>query len=64
MMEIVKLPHFEEYTLVVGLFTNVANALFLRRQLLEGNTDFEYAFMDGGMVPPAPSSLVNVISIS
>ncbi|KAL9058641.1 MAG: hypothetical protein Q9162_001648 [Coniocarpon cinnabarinum] len=30
----------------VALFTDVANGAFLRRQLIDGNEDFEYAFID------------------
>ena len=34
----------------VALFTQVTNAGFLRQQLLDGNTDFEYAFLDASSV--------------
>lgn len=44
-MEVIQLPHLP-YLLHVSLFKNVQNAKFLRQQLLEGNTDFEYAFLD------------------
>lgn len=33
-----------------ALFTDVKNAPFLRQQLVAGNTDFEYAFIDASMV--------------
>lgn len=33
-----------------ALFSNIKNAAFLREQLLAGNTDFEYAFVDARMV--------------
>jgi len=49
-METITLPHLTGYPLFVGLFEDVQNASFLRKQLLEGNTDFEYAFMDVSMV--------------
>jgi hypothetical protein len=42
----IKLPHLEAYPVHVSLFQDVKNADFLRQQLLQGNTDFEYAFMD------------------
>lgn len=45
-METVQLPHLPRHPLRIGLFRNVKNASFLRRQLLEGNADFEYAFLD------------------
>ena len=34
----------------VAHFTNVTNAGFLRQQLLDGNTNFEYAFLDASSV--------------
>lgn len=34
----------------VALYTNVENASFLRDQLLQGNTDFEYALIDASTV--------------
>ncbi|GAB7344633.1 hypothetical protein MBLNU457_3118t2 [Dothideomycetes sp. NU457] len=45
-METITLPHLSDHPLFVGLFEDVQNAPFLRKQLLEGNTDFEYAFLD------------------
>lgn len=45
-METLVLPHLPHHPLQIGLFTDVQNAAFLRLQLLEGNTDFEYAFLD------------------
>lgn len=49
-IETITLPHLQDYPLYVALFKDVQNAPFLRRQLLEGNTDFEYAFLDASMV--------------
>ena len=46
------LPHYLAYPVHVGLFTDVANAAFLRSQLLDGNPDFDYAFLDASMVGP------------
>jgi EKC/KEOPS complex subunit CGI121/TPRKB len=34
----------------VALFREVSNAAFLRQQLLDGNPDFEYAFLDASSV--------------
>ncbi|WPH01649.1 EKC/KEOPS complex subunit [Acrodontium crateriforme] len=45
-IEAVRLPHLQDHPLQVGLFKNVANAQFLRQQLLEGNAEYEYAFLD------------------
>jgi len=46
------LPHYLAYPVHVGLFTHVANAAFLRSQLLDANPDFDYAFLDASMVGP------------
>lgn len=46
------LPHYPDYPVHVGLFTDVANAAFLRSQLLDANPDFDYAFLDASMVGP------------
>ncbi|KAI4836038.1 CGI-121-domain-containing protein [Aureobasidium sp. EXF-8845] len=48
--ETIALPHLPQYPLCVGLFKNVKNASFLRQQLLAGNADFEYAFLDASVV--------------
>jgi EKC/KEOPS complex subunit CGI121/TPRKB len=34
----------------VALYRDVQNAAFLRQQLLSGNKEFEYAFIDASMV--------------
>ncbi len=34
----------------ISLFKDVKNAAFLRSQLLSGNTDFEYTFVDASVV--------------
>lgn len=49
-MEIVQLPHLLQHPLRIMLFQDVKNAPFLRQQLLDGNTDFEYAFLDAGLL--------------
>jgi len=40
-------PSIEIYA---ALFTSVTNTAFLRQQLLEGNAEFEYAFLDAKSV--------------
>lgn len=49
-METLTLPHLPDSTLQICLFNNVQNADFLRQQLLQGNTDFEYAFLDASVL--------------
>lgn len=56
-METVLLPHFQDHPLYIALFKDVQNAPFLRKQLLEGNTDFEYAFLDASMVSDTIANL-------
>lgn len=55
------LPHYQAYPVHVGLFTDVANATFLRSQLLDANPDFDYAFLDASMVGPC---LVSIFSVA
>ncbi|KAK4552928.1 hypothetical protein LTR86_010060 [Recurvomyces mirabilis] len=49
-METITLPHLPQYPLQVVLFSEVKNADFLRQQLLDGNKDFEYAFLDAAVI--------------
>ncbi|PPJ50043.1 hypothetical protein CBER1_06802 [Cercospora berteroae] len=49
-METIQLPHLPNHPLHVVLFTDVLNASFLRQQLLDGNTDFQYAFLDASVL--------------
>ena len=44
------IPHYEAFPVHVALFKDVKNASFLRRQLLEANPEFDYAFLDASMV--------------
>ena len=45
-MESISLPHLSDRPLQIGLFKDVKNTQFLRQQLLDGNAEFEYAFLD------------------
>ncbi|KAK0961418.1 hypothetical protein LTR91_019927 [Friedmanniomyces endolithicus] len=49
-METIVLPHLPDHHLHVCLFVKVHNAQFLRQQLLDGNVDFEYAFLDAAVL--------------
>jgi len=49
-METITLPHLPHSPIQACLFKNVQNAAFLRQQLLQGNTDFEYAFLDASVL--------------
>ncbi|EXJ66557.1 uncharacterized protein A1O5_10226 [Cladophialophora psammophila CBS 110553] len=51
MVQSIKLAHMPlELALYVAVYTDVENAPFLKEQLLAGNSDFEYAFIDARMV--------------
>lgn len=54
LLETITLPHLSQYPLYVALFKDVKNAPFLRKQLLDGNEDFEYAFLDAQVVGLLP----------
>ncbi|KAJ5888196.1 hypothetical protein N7495_008237 [Penicillium taxi] len=50
-LESINLPHLPaSLPIHVALYRNVENAAFLREQLLAGNTEFQYAFIDASMV--------------
>ncbi|TKX23264.1 putative kinase-binding protein [Elsinoe australis] len=49
-LETIILPHLEQYPIYAALFEDVENAQFLRDQLLQGNSAFEYAFLDASMI--------------
>jgi EKC/KEOPS complex subunit CGI121/TPRKB len=49
-METITLPHFPDHSLHLVLFTDVQNPAFLRQQLLAGNTEYEYAFLDASVL--------------
>lgn len=49
-LETINIPHLPTSLPVhVALYRDVQNASFLRQQLLSGNADFEYAFIDASM---------------
>lgn len=51
MLETIQLSHIPpQLPLYVTLYRSLQNASFLRQQLLAGNADFEYAFIDASMV--------------
>ncbi|OGM43459.1 protein cgi121 [Aspergillus bombycis] len=50
-LETINLPHLPSSLPVhVALYRDIQNAPFLRQQLISGNSDFEYAFIDASMV--------------
>ncbi|EME83690.1 uncharacterized protein MYCFIDRAFT_54240 [Pseudocercospora fijiensis CIRAD86] len=49
-METASLPHLPHHPLHICLFADVQNASFLREQLLAGNPDYEYAFLDAAVL--------------
>ncbi|KAI7183153.1 hypothetical protein D0869_07184 [Hortaea werneckii] len=49
-MESLTLPHLPNQPLHIILFRNLVNAPFLRQQLLQGNSDFQYAFLDAATI--------------
>lgn len=51
MIQTLTLVHMPpELAVHVALYKNVENSSFLKEQLLAGNTDFEYAFIDASMI--------------
>lgn len=50
-VEAIHLAHMPpELTIFAAMYKDVQNAAFLHQQLLAGNSDFEYAFIDASMV--------------
>ncbi|KAJ5988789.1 hypothetical protein N7481_003999 [Penicillium waksmanii] len=50
-LETLDIPHLpKSLSVYVALYRDVQNAAFLRQQLLSGNKEFEYAFIDASMV--------------
>jgi Kinase binding protein CGI-121 len=51
MLETIHLAHIPPHLpIYITLYHSLQNAAFLRQQLLAGNSDFEYAFIDASMV--------------
>lgn len=51
MLETIHLAHMpSDLPLFVTIYRDVQNADFLKQQLLAGNSEFEYAFIDASMV--------------
>jgi EKC/KEOPS complex subunit CGI121/TPRKB len=51
MVQKVNLAHVPpDLAIYAALYTDVENARFLKEQLLAGNSDFEYAFIDASVV--------------
>ena len=63
MLQTLHLSHLPPSLAVhVALYRDLQNASFLRQQLLDGNSDFEYAFIDANVVrnnliPPRSSAI-------
>ncbi|KAF5872091.1 putative protein cgi121 protein [Botrytis fragariae] len=59
LLQTISLEHLpESHTLHIALYRNLTNASFLHQQLLTGNTDFEYAFIDASVVRSLHLSLL------
>ncbi|VVT51600.1 uncharacterized protein SAPINGB_P003150 [Magnusiomyces paraingens] len=43
---VIKVPQFSNYLILISLFEDVNNASEIRSQLLHGNPQYEYAFVD------------------
>ncbi|KAF1816182.1 CGI-121-domain-containing protein [Eremomyces bilateralis CBS 781.70] len=49
-IQTIYLPHLPANPIHIFLFENVKNAAFLREQLMAGNMEFEYTFLDSTMI--------------
>ncbi|KAL8919317.1 MAG: hypothetical protein Q9172_005038 [Xanthocarpia lactea] len=50
LLQTINLAHLpEDLAIHIALYENVKNAAFLQQQLLQGNTAFEYAFIDASV---------------
>ena len=49
-LESIELPHLPSLPVHVALYRDVQNAAYLKAQLLAGQADYEYAFVDASMV--------------
>ncbi|KAI9872347.1 MAG: hypothetical protein M1830_001747, partial [Pleopsidium flavum] len=61
MLQTLQLSHLPPSLAVhVALYRDLQNASFLRQQLLDGNPDFEYAFIDADVVVSTTHALAAV----
>ena len=49
-LETINLPHLPSLPIHVAVYRDVQNAAFLKSQLLAGQPEYEYAFIDASMV--------------
>ena len=60
-LQTIQLEHLPaSHVLHVALFHSVTNAAFLHQQLLDGNAEFEYAFIDASVVRASNSFVLFV----
>lgn len=53
LLQTAQLEHLPpSHSIHIALYRNIQNAAFLQQQLLDGNTDFEYALIDASVVGP------------
>jgi hypothetical protein len=65
LLQTVHLEHLpQSHAIHIALYRDIKNATFLQQQLLAGNTDFEYALIDAGVVSIAAFLLFLTPSIS
>ncbi|KUJ24562.1 CGI-121-domain-containing protein [Mollisia scopiformis] len=51
LLQTVQLEHLpQSHSIHIALYRNLQNAAFLQQQLLEGNTDYEYALIDASVI--------------
>lgn len=51
LLQTVQLEHLPpSHSIHIALYRNIQNAAFLQQQLLDGNTDFEYALIDASVI--------------
>jgi hypothetical protein len=64
LLQTVHLEHLpQSHSVHIALYRDIKNATFLQEQLLAGNTDFEYALIDAGVVSIGASFLFLAPSI-
>ena len=64
MLTKVELTHVPaDLNIYIALYKDVKNAAFLREQLVNANSEFEFAFIDAKSVSPKPKSFVGMVLI-